>query len=186
MPELLTTEPFHVDWLELDGGELPEGLISQVALGVVRLLVRNGIDPSDVYFRGRRGVSPEALGDDNDYLTADQQRLDRARQASVGWHGVGEDDDYLTTLEAEDLPSVIWGEVERRKIRNEEALGRQIDGSPNPAYTMSLLDNLLDSGKDFHPVREAGVTDESYIDVFDRTMIDALNQTLRTGPQITA
>lgn len=83
---LLATEALHVDFSEVDNDMLPPDLVSVMATNVVRTLVRAGIDPNAVYFRGRQGRTAE------DLTTAHEAMLDAEEWGSADEFGTSHDD----------------------------------------------------------------------------------------------
>jgi hypothetical protein len=167
-PFELATTPLHIDAMELDsfGDGVPPYLVGGVATEVVRLLVANGIDPSAAYFRGR-GAEPENLAD-----VARQIEIENRPGTWLGPDDRDPDDDYA---DRQDPYDDILGEAEARRIAQEEALGRQIDGAPTPVYSLGMIDALFSDDTLSNPIHLAGVTDESSIDVYDKAMVDSLD-----------
>lgn len=159
-PFELATEVRTVDAMEMDqhADGIPPALVEGLATEVVRLLVKNGIDPSNAYFRGRQG-EPDEIG-------AAAARIREVEEWGIDY-GAGYDEPHTY--------DEILLEPVRRNDATEAALGRQIDGDPNPEYTLGKLDTLFSDDTLINPLHEAGVSDESYLDVYSMPMIDSMD-----------
>jgi len=134
--------------------------------------VRAGIDPNTVYFRGRCGSTAEDLRRAHDEILASES------YASADDYGTSPDDLVAERQADKDPYGAILSEAEARRWGVEKALERQIDGPPNPEYSLGTVDALLSTNPD-NPIFDAGVEEAidgdpdtgSYLDVYDRTIV---------------
>lgn len=181
-PKALETDVVHVDFSEVGGGTLPDYLVGGVATDVIRKLVRAGIDPNTVYFRGREGQVAE------DIRQAHYDGLEGEELDSVDDYGIRASDEIADREAQKDPYGYILGEEQARRLAREEALGRQIDGPPNPAYTLAPMDSLLDPTDSDNPIYAAGVQEQdeehpgsgSFLDIYDAALINSLQPDFNT------
>lgn len=157
-PFELRTEQLHIHSREgsTHPSGLPPYLLEPRAEEVVRLLVASNIDPDTAYFRGRRLES-----------------VAQAEPSTVGLPPCLFDG----STDVLDVYDGIYNEDAAKKIARENTLSGRADHPQPPAYTLGSTDTLFLDDAAINPIYAAGVTDQSFIDVYDKARLEALSPT---------
>lgn len=160
-PFELSTELMPLNSRERDtsASGLPSYLLDYRAEEVIRLLAANNIDPHTAYFRGRPGESKNP---------AVAEGVERPTLTPLTPYTPGSFTDAL------DVYDGIYDEEAAKKIAR-EGPRRQTDGPPPVEYTFSKLATLFIDDTILNPIHAAGVTSGSFLDVYDKNVVDSLD-----------
>lgn len=155
-PFELHTAPLYIHRKERDAhpSGLPSYLLEPRAEEVFHLLLVSNIDPNTAYFRGRR------LGN--------VMQTEPPKVGSLLYMFDGSTD-------ALDVYDGIYDEDAAKKVAREGTSGGRTDNPQPQAYRLGSTDTLFLDDAAINPIYAAGVTDQSFIDVYDKAKLEALS-----------